>query len=144
MSENELIVEIERIKNYKFKLEFDKESMGEVITDETKSVGGDEEGPNPSRLLAGATLNCLMASLIFCLNKKRVELKSMRGKVTGTVNRVDKRLRVTDLKAEIYPEINEKDKEKLEACKKIFEDYCVVTQSVKNGINVNVEVEPEV
>lgn len=131
--------EIERLEDYKFNVKFDKESMGELMTDETEEVGGDEEGPNPGRLLAASTLNCLMASLVFCLKKKKVDIASMKGEVTGTIERVDKRLRLTHLDVSIDPEVN--DKEKLEGCIDIFEDYCIVTQSIRNGIDVNVEVE---
>lgn len=138
---SEFTLDLERLENYKFKVKFDKESMGEMITDETRGVGGDGEGPNPSRLLAAATANCLMASLIFCLKKKKVELNDLKGEVTATVERVDKRLRITGLDVNIHPDIDEDDKDKLEKCLDIFEDYCVVTQSIRNGIDVNVDVE---
>jgi len=138
---NEFTIDIERLENYKFKVEFDKDSMGSLMTDESEEVGGDEEGPNPSRLLAASSLNCLMASLIFCLEKKRVDLESIKGHVKGTVERVDGRLRVTKLEVTIKPEVDSTDKQKLEKCREIFEDYCVVTQSIRSGIDVEVEVE---
>ena len=138
---SEFTIDLERLENYKFKVKFDNESMGEIITDETRGVGGDGEGPNPSRLLAASTANCLMASLIFCLKKKKVELNDLKGEVTATVERVDKRLRITGLDVNIHPDIDEDDKDKLEKCLDIFEDYCVVTQSIRNGIDVNVDVE---
>ena len=137
-------VDIENIEDYKFRVKFDEESMGEMITDETESVGGKGEGPPPSRLLAAATLNCLMASLKFCLDKKRVDLKSLKGKVDVTIERIDKRLRVTEMDVHIRPGIDEENKKKLEQCADIFENYCVVTESVRNGIEVDVNVEPEV
>ena len=137
----EFTLDVERLDGYKFKVRFDKESMGEIITDETEDVGGKGEGPNPSRLLAASTLNCLMASLTFCLKKKKVDMSSLKGEVKGKVERVDKRLRVTELDVKIYPGIDEEDKEKLKKCVDIFEDYCVVTQSIRNGIDVNVDVE---
>ncbi len=133
-------VDIERLEDYKFKVKFDKESMGELITDESGEIGG-EEGPSPSRLLAASTLNCLMASLTFCLDKKRVDLESLEGKVDATIERMDGRLRVTELDAAIKPEVATEDEEKLEKCKELFENYCVVTQSIRNGIDVNVDVE---
>ncbi len=138
---NEFTIDIERLEDYKFRVEFDKDSMGELLTDESEEAGGDEEGPNPTRLLAASTLNCLMASLTFCLDKKRVDLKSLKGSVTGIIERVEGRLRITKLEASIRPEVNIGDKEKLEKCLDIFEDYCVVTQSIRNGIDVEVEVE---
>jgi len=138
---NGFTIDVERLDDYKFKVKFDKESMGEIITDETEEVGGKGEGPNPSRLLAASTLNCLMASLTFCLKKKKVELSDLKGEVTGKIERVDKRLRVTELDVDIYPDVDDEDKEKLKKCVDIFENYCVVTQSIRNGIDVNVDVE---
>ncbi|MBS3781705.1 MAG: OsmC family protein [Candidatus Thermoplasmatota archaeon] len=138
---NEFTIDIERLEDYKFRVEFDKETMGELVTDESEEAGGDETGPNPSRLLAVSSLNCLMASLVFCLKKKRVELDSLKGSVTGTIERIDGRLRVTRLDVTIKPEIDSADKKKLKKCVDIFEDYCVVTQSIRKGIDVEVEVE---
>ncbi|MFP4000850.1 MAG: OsmC family protein [Thermoplasmata archaeon] len=137
----EFTIGMERLEDYRFRVDFDKESMGELITDESENAGGDETGPNPSRLLATSSLNCLMASLTFCLEKKRVELDSLKGEVTGTIERVDGRLRVSKLDVKIEPEIESEDEEKLEKCLDIFEDYCVVTQSIRNGIEVDVDVE---
>ncbi len=137
-------VDIEHMEDYRFTVRFDKEGMGELLTDETGDVGGDEKGPNPGRLLGAAALNCLMASMIYCLKKKRVELRSLKGSVTGTVERVEGRLRVTGLEVRIHPGINTEDMKKLQGCIKIFEDYCVVTQSIRDGIDVKVVVEPEV
>lgn len=138
-AENEFKLDIERLEGYKFRVDFGKESMGELITDETEDVGGSEEGPNPSRLLAASVINCLMASLTFCLKKKGLSTDSMKGEVTGRIERVDKRLRVTELDVEIEAEIDEE--EKAQQCLDIFEDYCVVTQSVKNSVDVNVDVQ---
>ena len=68
-------------------------------------------------------------------------MNDLKGEVTATVERVDKRLRITGLDVNIHPDIDEDDKDKLEKCLDIFEDYCVVTQSIRNGIDVNVDVE---
>ncbi len=132
-------VKIKHIEDYRFEIEFDKESMNNMVSDETEDIGGSETGPNPSRMLAAATLNCLMASLLFCLRKKRIEPKKLEGEVKANTTRVDGRLRITKLSVQIKPEVDEK--RKLESCIDIFEDYCVVTQSIRKGIDVDVEVE---
>jgi len=144
MDDGTLKVDLEHIEGYRFRVRFDREKMGELITDETEEIGGKEEGPNPSRLLAAASLNCLMASLIFCLEKKRVDFGNLKGEVVGKVERVDGRLRVTHLDVKIKTAIQEDDEKKLQRCVDIFEDYCVVTESIRNGIDVDVSVEPEV
>jgi len=43
-----------------------------------------------------------------------------------------------DLKAE--PQ-NEQDRERMNRCLEIFEDFCLVTQSVRKGIDVQVDVQ---
>lgn len=139
--EKEFKLDIERIKDYQFRIDFDKESMGEIITDETEEIGGEEKGPNPARLLAGSVVNCLMASLTFCLKKKGLTMDSMKGEVTGKIERKNKRLRVTQIDVDIKPDIEDDKIEKAEQCIDIFEKYCIVTQSVRNGIEVNVDVE---
>ncbi len=138
---NEFEVKIERIEDYEFNVTFDKEEMGELLTDEVGVGEGDPSGPSPSRLLAASTLNCLMSSLLFCLEKKRVQTDSLEGKIKGTIERKDKHLRVTKLEASISPEVDEEEKEKLKKCVDIFEEYCTVTGSIREGIDVDVEVE---
>jgi organic hydroperoxide reductase OsmC/OhrA len=36
---------------------------------------------------------------------------------------------------------NEQDRERMERCMQVFEDFCIVTQSVRKGVDVNVRVE---
>ncbi len=132
-------VNVKHIENMKFQVSFDHEEMGTITTDETEDIGGDGTGPSPGRLLAAATLNCMMASFLFCLNKKRIEIEGFEGNISGTVERVEGRWRITKLDAVLRPEAE--DKERIQQCIKIFEDYCIVTQSVKNGIDIDVKVE---
>lgn len=139
--ENRFEVKIERIEDYEFNVTFDKEGMGKLVTDEVGVEEGEPSGPSPSRLLAASTLNCLMSSLLYCLEKKRVETDSLEGKIKGTIERKDKHLRVTKLEALISPDVDEEEKEKLEKCVEIFEDYCTVTGSIREGIDVEVDVE---
>ena len=69
-------VKLELLDNYKFAIDFGE--FGEIISDEPEPLGGGE-GPNPSRLLAAATANCLAASLMFAIRK----YKGDPGKVTA-------------------------------------------------------------
>ncbi len=132
-------VDIKHLENMKFEVSFDHEEMGKLITDETTEVGGEGSGPTPGMLLAASLLNCMMASFLYCLNKKRIDVDDFKGDIKATIERVDDRLRITKLDAVLKPEVE--DKEKIQQCIKIFEDYCIVTQSVKNGIDIDVKVE---
>ena len=42
----------------------------------------------------------------------------------------------------IQPEVAPEHRERMGRCLELFEEFCVVTQSVRNGIDVKVEVEP--
>ncbi len=48
------------------------------------------------------------------------------------------RLRITHIKVILHPELS--DPSKLKLCQEIFEDFCIVSQSVKAGIPMDVEV----
>jgi organic hydroperoxide reductase OsmC/OhrA len=52
------------------------------------------------------------------------------------------RLRIGKIDVKITPDIPEPDPQKLRRCLDLFEDFCVVTQSVRNGIDVSVTVQP--
>jgi hypothetical protein len=43
---------------------------------------------------------------------------------------------------QIRPEVAAADLDRIDRCMALFEDYCVVTQSVRDGLDVAVEVEP--
>lgn len=42
----------------------------------------------------------------------------------------------------IEPVVDEAQHARMRRCLELFEDFCVVTQSVRNGIEVDVTVEP--
>jgi organic hydroperoxide reductase OsmC/OhrA len=105
---------------------------------------GEGRGPNAARILGAAIGHCLSASLLFCLKKTRVEVSAMETKVTGTVERNEKgRLRIGTIRVQLSPEIAREDRVRIGRCLEMFEDYCIVTQSVRKGIEVDVQVAEE-
>ncbi len=139
--EHELSVTIEHIQGLEFKVAFDWPEAGEVMMDEPEPVGH-RRGPNASRLLAAAIGNCLTASLLFCLQRSKVELGGVTtATVTGrTVRNGRGRLRVGGYAVRIALPVATADRERVERCLRLFEDYCVVTPSVRQGIDVTVDV----
>jgi uncharacterized OsmC-like protein len=77
---------LELLENYVFKIDFD--DAGYILTDEPEPLG-QGEGPNPARLVGPAVANCLCASLLFALRKKKQYLPSIQANVSGEMDRVD-------------------------------------------------------
>jgi uncharacterized OsmC-like protein len=133
---------VEQGEGYRFDITFDDPEWDVIRTDEPRPLG-EGSGPNPVRLLGAAVGNCLAASLAFCLEKAQVEVERVRARVTGTVERNDRgRLRVGSLKVTMEPVFDGPVPERFHRCAQIFEDFCIVTESVRSGVQVDVDVQP--
>jgi uncharacterized OsmC-like protein len=138
MSEPAVRVELTRQSRYRFDVSFD--GNGHLVVDEVAPIG-EGAGPSPSRLLATAVGHCLSASLIFCLDRARVELRSLVARVDVTMTRNDRgRLRIGRIAVRLVPGVSPEDRPRIARCLEVFEDYCVVTASLRGGIAVDVEV----
>ncbi len=134
-------ITIEQVADYNFRTHFDGEAYQDLLTDEPAPLGGNV-APNPARVLAAAIGSCLSSSLLFCARKARVSLGSVRTKVHVRMGRNEKgRLRIAGVEVEIDPNLPPEEREKAARCIGLFEDFCVVTQSVREGIDVSVKVE---
>mgnify|MGYP001291930154 CR=1 FL=1 len=125
------------IDHYKFEIDFGE--FGKIITDEHEPVGHGE-GPGPSQLLAAAVANCLAASLMFAIRKFKGDPGRVTATVEGDLERVDGRLRVTSMNVELNLGQAAEVLERLDRALEQFENFCVVTQSVRQGIDVAVTV----
>jgi uncharacterized OsmC-like protein len=130
-------VRLVREGEYQFRVEFPGKPFT-LRVDEAAPPGSDA-GPNPSRLLAAAVGHCLSSSLLFCLAKSRAEVGAVEARVRVTLERNERgRLRVAKMAVDLL--VDSSDAEKLERCKGLFEDFCIVTESVRKGIPVAVTV----
>lgn len=135
-----LSITMDQIRDFEFRVKFDKEQYPDLMMDEPPPVGRDT-APNPSRLLAAAVGNCLSASFLFSARKVRANIQSLHTAVKVWYTRNEKgRLRIGRIKVEITPKFDEADAQKIRRCREMFEDYCVVSQSVRTGIDISVEV----
>lgn len=134
-------VTLRRLENFKFDAKFDGDKMANLLFDEPSPLGEDE-GPNAARVLGASVGNCLSASLLFCLQKARVTVEDMQTEVHGTITRNENnRLRVSALDVRITATIPPEDQERVPRCLKVFEDFCVVSGSVRKGVDIDVEVD---
>lgn len=126
---------------YQFDTTFDGEKMANLLFDEPAPLGEDE-GPNAARVLGAAVGNCLSASLLFCLRKARVNVESMQTRVHGRITRNERgRFRVAEIGVKLMAEIPPEDQPRVDRCLKVFEDFCIVSGSVRQGVDINVEVD---
>jgi uncharacterized OsmC-like protein len=131
---------LELLDGYRFKVEFDVYSVPSLVVDEMKPIG-EGEGPNPTRLLSAAVGHCVSSSLLYCLGKARVHVRKLETAVQAKVERnKEGYLRIAGLNVQVHLEVDEEDKTRVPRCLKIFENYCTVTQSVRKGIEVKVNI----
>jgi len=142
VSDGTFALEVERRERFEFEIRFDEATWAPLLADEPPPLG-EGLGPNPVRLLGAAVGNCLAASLLFCLERARIDVADLRAHVEGDVVRNDRgRLRVGELRVRLEPTVRGEVGRRLERCLEIFEDFCIVTQSVRDGLDVRVEVAP--
>lgn len=133
-------IAMDRVSDYEFRVRFDKSQHADLVMDEPPPLGGDK-GPGASRMLAAAVGNCLSASLLFCASRARVAIEGLRTEVRVDYRRNESgRVRIAGMDVAVTPRFSEADSSKAERCLALFEDYCVVTESVRAGIPVNVRV----
>jgi len=133
---------IEHQSGYEFRVVFDKPTHAPLRVDEPPPLGSDQ-GPNPARLLAAAIGSCLSASLAFCLNRAEIPLAGLSANVHADLVRNDRgRLRVGGVSVELHPKLAATTRDPA-TCLERFEDFCVVTESVRAGVPVQVSVEFE-
>ncbi len=135
-------VVLDREQDYRFSADVGIPGVPPLVIDEPEPLGAGA-GPNASRLLAAAVGHCLSASALFCLARAHIPVSGARTTVTGTLVRNDAgRLRVGALSVHIELEVAEQDRARMGRCLDLFEDFCVVTASVRGGIEVDVTVSP--
>lgn len=133
-------IKIDHLQEFAFNVTFTGTDLPEMVVDEPVPLGRGI-GPNASRLLGVAVGNCLAASLLFCLRKARLEPAGIHTTVTGTLTRNErKRLRIRGMNVEIDLIGLPVTSNRIKRCLEIFEDFCVVTASVRQGMTVAVTV----
>ncbi|HRD71971.1 MAG TPA: OsmC family protein [Aquimonas sp.] len=140
MSDARFSLTVEQESDYVFRVRFDDTDIPDLLTDEPEPLGGGS-GPNPSRMLVAAVANCMSASLLFSLRKFKNTPGTLVTKATAHLGRSPEgRLRVERIDAEIALPEMAGSYAQLERILGQFEQFCVVTESVRNGVAVNVRV----
>lgn len=131
---------LDQEEDYRFRADFGVEGLEPWVIDEPPPLGA-SAGPNASRLVAAAVGHCLSASALYCLQRARIPVRGVHTSVKGATTRNEKgRLRIGGLQVTIELDVAEEDRARMGRCLALFEDFCVVTASVRSGIPVEVEV----
>lgn len=143
--EKVITAHLQREESFRLKVRFESDRVPSLIVDESPPLG-DAAGPTGVQLLAAAAGTCLSQSLLFCLQRSKVDVESLETDVEAKVGRNEEgRLRVVGIRARLRPVLGGQDGEtasrRLERCKGIFEDFCTVAGSIRPGIPVEVSVE---
>jgi uncharacterized OsmC-like protein len=132
-------VTMEQKESFLFEVAFDHPDHDPVFLDEPAPLGKNA-APNAARLLAAAIGNCLSASLVFCVQKNGGTLQCVKTRVhVDIVRNEHKRLRIGRVGVQIVTPAGA-DPTTLAKCLPVFEDFCTVTASIRQGIAVDVAV----
>ena len=122
----------------RFSIDFGCE--GALTTDASPPLGTGT-GPDSEQLLVAAIANCLAASLAVSLRKYKNNDVPMNVSAIASVSRNDQgRPRMVGVSVDIRLGAAEGDIRFLDRSLAQFEDFCVVTQSVRGAIPVEVRI----
>lgn len=125
---------------YAFRISFEGTGLDALHTDESAPLG-EGTGPNPTHLLLAGVANCLSASLLFALRKYKNAPGPIRAEISASTERnAQGRLRIPRAKVTIRLAEPAASLERFDRALAQFEQFCTVTQSVRDGIEVEVEV----
>ncbi len=141
--EGRFTIHLEQRENYEINVRFDWKKAADLLMDEPPPLG-ETAGPNASRLLAAAAANCMSASLLYCLAKEEPPANSLRTEATCIMVRSEKnRLRIGGLEVKLIVNDELAGAKRFDRCKDLFEDFCIVSASIRKGIPIKVSVEDE-
>jgi organic hydroperoxide reductase OsmC/OhrA len=132
-------VSLRQDRDFRFAIHF-AENMPPFYGDEPPPLGAGT-GPSPSQLLAAAVGNCLSDSLLFALRKYKQSPEPLRSEAVAVVDRnPENRLRVERIQVRIHLGVPGANLQHLDRALAQFEEFCTVSQSVRRGIPVDIEV----
>ena len=132
-------VRLTQQRDYQVQVDFGS-GIAPLRADEPPPLGGGA-GPSPEQLLAAAVGNCLAASLLFSLRKYKQQPEPIAAEVSTTIGRnAGNRLRIQAMQVVLTLGQPAAALQHLDRALAQFEDFCTVTQSVRAGIDVSVQV----
>tara|TARA_A100000171_G_C2121098_1_gene140814 strand:- start:764 stop:1210 length:447 start_codon:yes stop_codon:yes gene_type:complete len=139
MSNESVTVQLKQKKDFQFEINFGN-NLPTILGDEPPPIG-EGKGPSPAQFLAAAVGNCLSDSLFFAIKKYNGNPEPIECNVTATIGRNEQgRLRITHMHAAIHLGAEAEELSHLERVLSQFEAFCTVTQSVGQGIPIDISI----
>jgi len=142
MPDEEVKVELREDDGFRFSASFPGAAWGPLTLDEPAPMGTGA-GPSPTQTLAAAVGHCLSVTLLDCLKRAKIPVRSIATSVVAHRGRnAEGRLRVLRFTAAIHAEpVDSADRPRMDRCISVFEQYCTVSASVRQGIPMDVHVD---
>ncbi len=121
-------VEARHIEHFRFEMITDNQKF---LSDQTPEYGGEGTGPMPSELFLCSLASCLGQSIAHIAEKKRMKLDSLSLEVEGTKDKEG--FQYKEIKVNIKSNNEKEDMQKL---LKLARKYCFVSNTLKNGVDV--------
>lgn len=138
--EGRFTIRLQQQEGFQIKAAFDWKRVPDLLMDEPPPLG-EQQGPNASRMLAAAAADCLAASLLYCVFKEEPPENCLRAEATCVLVRNDrKRLRIGAIEVKLIVTEAVTASPRFARCKELFEDFCVVSASIRQGIPMRVSV----
>jgi organic hydroperoxide reductase OsmC/OhrA len=140
-ADSNAVAHVQLVDGYRFTATFPDVAGAQPITIDEAPPLGTGSGPTPAALFAAAVGGCLSASLTLCLNKAHLEPDAVNAHVTAHMARNEAgRLRIEGIDVDLTPCFAGNDAGRFERCKALYQDFCIVAESVRHGIPVNVHI----
>jgi uncharacterized OsmC-like protein len=139
MTDKTITVHLQQQADYRFEIGFDN-NMPTITSDEPAPLGTGS-GPSPVQLLCAAVGNCLSDSLLFAFRKFKQNAEPIHCEVQALVGRNEAgRVRVLKIDAEMKLGVAANQLDNADRVLSQFEEFCTVTQSVRQGIAIHTRV----
>lgn len=136
-------IQMEQREGFQIHVAFDWKRVPELLLDEPPPLG-EQQGPNASRLLAAAAANCLSASLLYCVFKEEPPAHCLRAEATCImVRNAQRRQRIGGLEIVLIVSEAVTQSPRFARCRVLFEDFCVVSASIRQGIPMRVTIQDQ-
>jgi organic hydroperoxide reductase OsmC/OhrA len=145
-SERRFAVRLEHQGRFRFQSQASEDGLthGAPFASDEPDPVGENSGPSTPALLGSALGHCLSASLLEALRHARLEVLGCETEAVAVVipnNEGNPRIDHVDVT--IRPRLTESSP-RMNRCADVFENHCTVTQSVRRGIDVRVQVDYQI